>query len=85
MMDLGIKGRTAIINGASAGMGKQAALALAQAGVHICISARGQARLMAAAHEIARLTGVSVTPVVADHSTNAGRAAILAACPAQSR
>ncbi len=82
-MDLGIKGRTAIINGASAGMGKQAALA--QAGVHICISARGQARLMAAAHEIARLTGVSVTPVVADHSTNARRAAILAACPAQSR
>ncbi len=80
-MDLGIKGRTAIINGASAGMGKQAALALAQAGVDICISARGEARLMAAAEEIARLTGVCVTPVVADHSTDQGRAAILAACP----
>ena len=80
-MDLGIKGRTAIINGASAGMGKQAALALAQAGVDICISARGEARLLAAAEEIAKLTRVSVIPVVADHSTDAGREAILKACP----
>src|SRR5688572_20304485 len=35
VMDLGIKGRKAIINGASAGMGKHAAIALAQAGVEL--------------------------------------------------
>ena len=80
-MDLGIKGRKAIINGASAGMGKQAAIALAQAGADIWISARGEARLLQAAEEIARLAPVSVTPVVADHSTDAGREAILKACP----
>lgn len=80
-MDLGIRGRKAIVNGASAGMGKHAALALARAGVDLCISARGRERLLATADEIAAL-GVSVTPVVADHSTDEGREAILAACPA---
>lgn len=79
-MDLGIKGRKAIVNGASAGMGKHAALALARAGVDLCISARGEARLLQTAEELARL-GVQVTPVVTDHSTDAGREAILAACP----
>jgi NAD(P)-dependent dehydrogenase (short-subunit alcohol dehydrogenase family) len=79
-MDLGIKGRKAIVNGASAGMGKHAALALARAGVDLCICARGEARLMATAEELAAL-GVAVTPIVADHSTAAGRDAILAACP----
>ncbi|HTR01113.1 MAG TPA: SDR family oxidoreductase [Candidatus Acidoferrum sp.] len=81
-MDLGIKGRKAIVNGASAGMGKQAALALAQAGVDICLSARGEARLLQAADEIARATQVKVIPVVADHSTAEGRERILAECPA---
>lgn len=80
-MDLGIKGRTAIVNGASAGMGKHAAIALAQAGVDLCISARGEARLLATARELEAF-GVKVTPVATDHSTDAGRAAILAACPA---
>jgi len=80
-MDLGIKGRRAIVNGASAGMGKDAAMALAREGVDLCISARGEARLVAAADEISAATGVSVVPVVADHSTDAGREAILAACP----
>lgn len=81
-MDLGIKGRKAIVNGASAGMGKQAALALARAGVDIYMSARGAERLLQAAEEIAAQTQVKVVPVVADHSTPQGREAILAACPA---
>lgn len=80
-MDLGIKGRKAIINGASAGMGKEAALALAHAGVDIVISARGEARLMQVAEEISKLTKVKVYPVIADHSTDEGREAILKICP----
>ncbi len=81
-MDLGIAGRTAICAGASRGMGKASALALAREGVNIVLSARGEDRLRAAAGEIAAATGVTVTPVVADHSTVEGRAALQAACPA---
>jgi 3-oxoacyl-[acyl-carrier protein] reductase len=81
-MNLGIKGRKAIVNGASAGMGKAAALALAQEGVHVVMSARGATRLEAAAAEIAAATGVEVVPVAADHATDEGRSRILAACPA---
>ncbi|MCP5145272.1 MAG: SDR family oxidoreductase [Gammaproteobacteria bacterium] len=81
-MDMGIAGRKAIINGASAGMGKQAALALAREGVNLVISARGQARVEQVARDIASETGVEVIPVAADHSTDEGRAKILAACPA---
>ena len=80
-MDLGIKGRRAIVNGASAGMGKAAALSLAREGVELVITARGEERLRAAAAEIGADTGVKVTAVAADHSTDEGRARILAACP----
>lgn len=80
-MDLGIKGRRAIVNGASAGLGKGCALALAREGVDLVISARGEERLRATAAEIAEETGVAVTPVPADHSSEDGRARILAACP----
>lgn len=81
-MDLGIAGRTALIAGGSAGMGKAAALALAGEGARIVLSARGEARLLAAAQEIAAATGAEVTPVVADHSTPEGRSLLAAACPA---
>ena len=80
-MDLGIAGRTAICAGASRGMGKASALALAREGVNLVISARGEARLLAAAAEIAGETGAQVTPVAADHATAEGRAALAAACP----
>lgn len=80
-MDLGIRGKTAIVNGASAGLGRASALALAREGVDVVVSARGEQRLLEAADAIAAETGVRVTPVVADHSTAEGRARILAACP----
>ncbi|MCW2368182.1 SDR family oxidoreductase [Sphingobium sp. B11D3D] len=80
-MDLGIRGRKAIVNGASAGMGKSAAMALAREGVDVFISARGEQRLMRAAQEIADETGARVLPIVADHASAEGRERILAACP----
>ncbi len=80
-MDLGIRGRKAIINGGSAGMGRSAVLSLAREGVECFVSARGAERLEAACKEIAAETGVKVTPVCTDHSTEEGRAKILAACP----
>lgn len=80
-MDLGIRGRKAIVNGGSAGMGRSSALALAREGAEVYVSARGEARLVKACEDIARETGATVIPVVADHSTDAGREKILAACP----
>ncbi len=80
-MDLGIRGRKAIVNGGSAGMGRSAVLALAREGVDVVVSARGEERLVAACRDIAEEAGATITPVCADHSTADGRARILAACP----
>jgi 3-oxoacyl-[acyl-carrier protein] reductase len=80
-MDMGIAGRRAIINGASAGMGKAVAFALAREGVDLFLSARGEARLVATAQEIASETGAQVVAIAADHATEEGRGRILAACP----
>lgn len=79
-MDLGIKGRTAIVEAASKGLGKGCAMALAEEGVDLVINARTESELMATAEEIRRKTGVTVTPVVCDITTEEGRAATLAAC-----
>lgn len=80
-MDLGIRGRKAIVNGGSAGLGFGSALALAREGVDVTVSARGEARLHDACARIAEQTGARVTPIVADHGTDEGRERILAACP----
>ncbi|WP_341898566.1 SDR family oxidoreductase [Ferrovibrio terrae] len=81
-MDLGISGRTAIVCAASKGLGRACAEALAAEGVHIILNARDQTSLTATAGEIAVRHGVRVIPVAADLSTEAGRATLLAACPA---
>ena len=80
-MDLGIRGRRALVNGGSAGMGRGAALALAREGAEVFISARGAERLEATCRAIAAETGAKVHPLVADHASDEGRAAILAAIP----
>jgi 3-oxoacyl-[acyl-carrier protein] reductase len=81
-MDLGIAGRKAIVCGASAGLGRGVAAALAADGVEVLIAARDPARLEAAAKEIGEETGHAPRWVSADVATEAGRAAVLAACPA---
>ncbi len=80
-MDLGIRGRKAIVCAASKGLGRACAVSLARDGVELFITARTRATLEATAAEIARETGVRVTPVPGDIATEAGRAAVLAACP----
>ena len=80
-MDLGLSGKRALCAGASAGIGKEAARALAAESAELVMSARGADRLHAAVREIAEATGARITPVVADHGTPEGRAALLAACP----
>jgi 3-oxoacyl-[acyl-carrier protein] reductase len=80
-VELGIRGRTALLSGASRGLGKACALALAREGVDVTIVARTRDVLERAATDIAAATGVTVTPVVGDITTVEGRAAALGACP----
>src|SRR5256886_3506195 len=81
-MDLGIGGRNAIVCASSRGLGRACALSLALEGVNITMMARTKDVLEAAANEIREATGVRVTALAGDVTTEAGRAALLAACPA---
>jgi 3-oxoacyl-[acyl-carrier protein] reductase len=80
-MDLGLKGKTALVCAASKGLGRGCAMALAREGVDVTIVARTAETLNATAEEIRGETGVRVAPVAADITTEAGRQAALAACP----
>ncbi|MCW8885364.1 MAG: SDR family oxidoreductase [Motiliproteus sp.] len=80
-MELGISGRKAIVCAASKGLGKACAMALAQEGVELVINARTPEILEQTAEEIRTHTGVPVTAVACDITTEAGRQAVLAACP----
>src|SRR5438067_5672457 len=80
-MDLGIKGKNAIVCAASKGLGKGCAMSLAREGVNITMNARTKDALEAAAKEIRDATGVRVTTVAGDITTDAVRAALLQACP----
>jgi len=80
-MDLGIRGRTAIVCASSQGLGKGCALALAEAGVSLVINGRNPQLLEQTAKEIRQAWSVAVTPVLADVSTADGQAALLKACP----
>ena len=80
-MDFGLHGKTALVCAASKGLGRACALALAREGVRVTITARTASDLEATAAAIRAETGVEVTAVPGDITTEAGRAAALAACP----
>jgi 3-oxoacyl-[acyl-carrier protein] reductase len=80
-MELGIKGRKALVCAASKGLGRACAMSLAREGVDVTILARGQEALEKTAEDIRKASGVKVTAIVADITTEAGRVAALAACP----
>jgi 3-oxoacyl-[acyl-carrier protein] reductase len=80
-MDLGIRGRSAIVCGASKGLGKGCAQALARDGVKLFINARNLETLEATAEEIRKTSEASVTAVACDVTTPEGRGRLLAACP----
>jgi 3-oxoacyl-[acyl-carrier protein] reductase len=81
-MDLGIKGKKAIVCAASKGLGRACAMSLAREGVELVINARTKDALEKTAAEIRKSTGARVTTVAADIATDAGREAVLKACPA---
>lgn len=81
-MDLGIRGRNAIVCASSKGLGRACAEALAAAGVDLVVNARSAEELNRTAEAIRRAHSVKVTAIAADIATPAGRQAVLAAAPA---
>jgi NAD(P)-dependent dehydrogenase (short-subunit alcohol dehydrogenase family) len=65
-MDLGLKGKHAIVTGGSQGIGKAIALELAREGADVAIVARNKERLEAAAQELGRETSRKILPIAAD-------------------
>ena len=81
-MDLGIRGKTALVCAASKGLGKGCAMSLAREGVNLVITARGPETLEATASEIRNRFKVEVKTVAGDITTPQGRDAALKAAPA---
>ena len=65
-MDLGLRGRRAVVGGASSGLGRATADALAAEGCDLLIWSRSAERLAATAAELHNAHGVSVESVAAD-------------------
>lgn len=81
-MDLGIKGKRALVCAGSKGLGRGCAEALAAAGVDLVLNARGAEALEATAAAIRAAHGVTVVTVAADITSEDGRAQVLAAAGA---
>ena len=80
-MDLGIRGRRALVCAASKGLGRACAFSLAKEGVEVTIVARTREPLEKTAEEIRAASGVTVTAVATDITTAEGRRLALEACP----
>ena len=65
-MDLGISGKTALVTGASAGLGFASALSLAREGAKVFIASRDKQRIENAAAEIEKISGQTVIPCTTD-------------------
>ena len=80
-MDLGIRGKQALVCAASKGLGRGCAFSLAREGVELTIVARTPEPLEETAAAIREATGAKVTAVAVDITTPEGRRQALAACP----
>lgn len=82
-MNLGLKGKTALVCASSKGLGKACAMALAAEGVNVIITGRDAATLASTEVALRALAPAArIDAVAGDLNTSAGRAAVLAVCPA---
>jgi 3-oxoacyl-[acyl-carrier protein] reductase len=77
ILDLGIKGKNALITGGSRGLGRQSAISLAREGVNVAICARGKEKLEETAAEL-RDSGANVVAINADMSLAESAASVFA-------
>lgn len=77
-MDLKITGRRALVTGASTGIGRATAMALAAEGVRLVVSARNEAALAALRDEVAATGAATPEIVAADIATAEGCARLVA-------
>jgi 3-oxoacyl-[acyl-carrier protein] reductase len=84
-MDLGLKGKVAIVTGSSRGLGLAAATALAEEGTNVVVCARGEDALKKSADAIQKKAAhtARIVPVAADLATEAGARAVVDAAIAQ--
>jgi 3-oxoacyl-[acyl-carrier protein] reductase len=80
-MDLGIRGRTAILMASSRGLGRACAESLAREGVDLVINGRTADDVQRACDELRTAHDITVRGVVGDSSTTEVHDALLAACP----
>lgn len=80
-MDLGIKGRKAIVCASSRGLGEACATALAREGALVVINGRNRENIDECAGRIEKAIGQRPKTAVGDIATDAGRVALIAACP----
>ncbi len=81
-MDLGLKGKRALVTGSTAGIGLAAAVALAREGAQVTVNGRTQARVEAAVAAVEQQApGASVGGIAADLGTRAGCAALVERLP----
>jgi 3-oxoacyl-[acyl-carrier protein] reductase len=78
-MDLGIKGKKALVCASSKGLGLGCAEALAAAGVNLVMNARGSDALETSAERLRATYGVDIVTVAADVATQEGQAAVIKA------
>jgi 3-oxoacyl-[acyl-carrier protein] reductase len=81
-MDLGLKGKVAVVTGGSVGIGLAIAEGLAAEGVDLVIAARGEERVRQEARRIAAEHGVRVEAVACDVAAREGTDALIAAVEA---
>ena len=81
-MQLGLTGKTALLCASNAGLGLACAKAIAAEGANVFINGRNAQKTEAAAKEVNKVSTANVSMILADVTTDDGRAAMIDACPA---
>jgi len=80
-MDLGIRGRTALVCASTRGLGRACAESLSAEGVRVVLNGRDGDGVATAVEELRAVHGTDVEGIAADRDTADGRRALLATCP----
>lgn len=80
-MDLGIKGRHAVVCASSRGLGRACAFSLAQAGCSVVVNGRDETKLEKTAEELRAATGAAITAIAGDVTDPATRERLVAVAP----